>query len=201
MKPDHYADIELSGKSIPAIAAKVVQRLHPFMSEHKDTYALAFPGIRVGMESGEQPRIGGCVRLFANSREAIEQALDHLEIGIVSGSDFVTEKQLSPLIHIGRVRKVPDDYDGTWVTYHRFRIPSRRGKSEQHQEKRLKLRSRRLQESRVLPYLILQSASTRQTFSLIIQSQEHKVGTGITGILDGYGFSSKEAPVYLPSLQ
>jgi len=196
MKPDHYADIKLSGKTIPVIAAKVARLLHTLMAEHPDTYALAFPGMKIGTQAGEQPQIGSMIRLFASSTDAVEQALDRLELEMLTDSTQNT----APPIHTGRVRTVPADYRGPWVTYHRFRIPARRGKSEQHQEKRLRLRAKRIQEARVLPYLILQSASTRQTFSLIIQPQEHSIKTDSTGIPDGYGFSSKESPLYLPKL-
>lgn len=195
MVPEYYADIRLAGKFLPYNASRVIRRLHELIAQHPDTYALTFPHMKTGNLSGELPEIGNVVRVFASNREAVDLALDHLEIGLNG------KESSSHGLQVGRVRPVPDNHDGAWVSYQRFRIPARRGKSEQHQEKRSRLRMKRLQEAKLLPYFILDSASTRQTFSLIVNpvwrdtKPDHSVEH-----CDGYGLSSNEHPVWLPDL-
>ena len=189
MKPDHYADIILrsdAGVTIPVIAAQVMRVLHTCFQARPDTYALAFPE----MKFGEDPKLGRVLRLFAGSQSEVEHALDQVE----------NDDRLKPFALIGRIRQVPADYDGGWVTYQRYRIPARRGKSPTHQEKRLRLRAKKLDEARLLPYLILKSTSTQQTFSLIIEQQKHVLALSRDGTPDVYGLSRKEAPVFLPTL-
>jgi CRISPR-associated endoribonuclease Cas6/Csy4 subtype I-F len=189
MQPDYYADLTLrsaAGVTVPVIASAVMQILHSVFTENPNRYALAFPA----MKMGDAPTPGHILRLFSESRDEIETASDRIE----------QNTRLSPFVITGRIRRTPEQYEGEWVEYQRYRVPARRGKSEEHQEKRLRLRAKRLEEARNLPYFLLSSASTQQSFSIMIQQHIYPSRIEPTGSTDSYGLSRKEAPLLLPRL-
>lgn len=192
---EYYSDILLASNPLPQNVARTIHKLHPLMVRQPGTYALAFPRMKAGNLSGDLPEIGPILRVFARNREAIEAALDHLESGSFSSS------ALSPILQVGRVRPVPSDHDGAWVSYQRLRIPAVQGVTEQHREKRALLREKRAQDAKGLPYVILTSASTKRKFSLFVNPvrQDTKPEQSAERC-DGYGLSSRESPVWLPDL-
>ncbi len=189
MQPDYYCNLELrsyAGASVPVIASKVMEALHPVFAEHTATYALALPY----WKSGAAPTPGHTLRLFAAERDALNWIMDQLEQQVPLCNYLVT----------GRIRRAPQDWEGDWTTFQRFRIPARQGKSEAHQAKRLKLRAKRLAEAQRLPYFRLRSRSTQQSFALTVQKNLHSGIETAGGQPDSYGLSRSESPVFLPEL-
>jgi len=189
MRPDYYADLTLrsaAGVTVPVIASAVMQILHSVFTENPNRYALAFPT----MKTGDTPTPGHILRLFSESRDEIEAACDRIE----------QNTRLNAFVITGRIRRAPEQYEGEWIEYQRYRVPARRGKSEAHQEKRLRLRAKRLEEARNLPYFLLNSASTQQSFSIMIQQHIYAARSETIGATDSYGLSRKEAPLLLPRL-
>ncbi|MDP7630517.1 MAG: type I-F CRISPR-associated endoribonuclease Cas6/Csy4 [SAR324 cluster bacterium] len=190
MRPDVYCNVELRGRQgLPAalFVGKALSILHPHFSKHPDTFAVAFPELW----KGDVPSPGKTLRLFSTDRDALEAALDLLE----------QDPHLRDLLNLQRVRKVPEAWEGPWVVHERFRVPSRKGKDETHQAKRLRLRASRLAEAQRLPYLKLRSRSNGQEFSLFFQTQEVSAFPKFLGTPDGYGLSRPSAPVPLPKLE
>ncbi|WP_371747911.1 type I-F CRISPR-associated endoribonuclease Cas6/Csy4 [Hahella aquimaris] len=189
MLPLFYSNIELrSGCGIapPILAGYVVGVLHRHYASHPDCYATGFPELN----DGDRPSPGSAIRVFAESRDALDAALDALE----------GERRLSGLAISGRIRAAPNQWEGPWVEYRRHRIPARVGKSEQHQESRLRRRAKRLAESQTLPYLMLTSASNLQRFSIHIQSITYEQSAVSSNKPDGYGLSRVNSRVLLPKL-
>lgn len=190
MQPNYYSNIELrsyAGIAIPVLAGKVMEKMHVYFSQHPDTYALALPA----MQEGSKPITGNILRVFASERDALDDLMAMLEE--MAG--------LKDLLSTGRIRKSPELWGGQWTEYKRFRIPARQGKGAEHQEKRLRLRAKRLAEAQFLPYLMLSSSSTRQNFTLIIKQERHQAPiVSSPNRPDSYGLARTASPVLLPDL-
>lgn len=186
MKPNVYTDVRLragTGFLIPVLAGQVVQTLHTVIARHPNQFALAFPKSK----GGELPTPGQCIRVFATDLAFLEGLINALE-----DSPFFSATVIE------KVRDVPENWAGPWVSYERFRIPSRRGKGTPEQlSKRQRLRHKRLEESRTLPFLKIHSGSTGQRVVLTFSTRTSSNCDG-GGEPDAYGLSRPETTVWLP---
>ena len=156
MEPNAYFDIEVRGASstgpgkTPAlpVVARLISLLHSIFRDHPGRFALALPRMR----TGESRHPGHIVRIFAESRDElylIQEALQQNE-------------RIHGYVLYGRHNDVPENFDGEWVEYRRYRIPGTRSRLE-------KCREYRMNHADSLPYVRQGSKSTGQAFSLYFE--------------------------------
>lgn len=175
MEPCHYADFQLSPRPSPITAALALRVLHGVFGLYPGLYALALP---------DYPRSFPRLRVFATSREAL---------------DLLVTTTEPPLNEIGRFaypKVVPEDFDGPWVSYRRYRIPSR--KAERKPEGNLRLRRIQTADAAELPYFALRSQSNGQSWRLYVEAQP----ASAPGLAepDIYGLATASRPFALPRL-
>lgn len=177
MKAHHYVDFTLGPRPSPATAALALKVLHGVFSAHPTQYALALP---------DYPRSFPRLRVFAASRENLDQ--------------LVAATQSHPTLDtIGRFaypKTVPEDFNGPWISYRRYRIPSR--KSERNPDSNLRLRRIQAADRLDLPYFTLQSRSNGQAWRLYVEARSES--TAEPAVPDAYGLASATRPFSLPQL-
>lgn len=140
-------------------------------------YALALP---------DYPRSFPRLRVFAATREALDR--------------LVAATEANPgFREIGRFaypKAVPEDYAGPWVSYRRYRIPTR--KAERKPEGSLRLRRIQAADSGELPYFALRSRSNGQAWRLYVAAQPSPA-PGLAKP-DAYGLATASRPFALPQL-
>lgn len=181
MEPRHYVDVQLGPRPSPITAALALKSLHGVFSLHEGKYALALP---------DYPRSFPRLRVFAASREALDQLVTAIEThpGYTDG-----------FAKVGRFsypKAVPDDFAGPWVSYRRYRIPSR--KAERKPEGNLRLRRIQTADAAELPYFGLRSQSNGQTWRLYVEAQP--AATAGHAEPDAYGLAAQSRPFALPRL-
>lgn len=185
MIPRHYLDFTLSGADKgaglppPIIAGAALKVLHGAFKQQPGRYALALP---TGFTA---------LRLFADEREHLDELAEAVEQHPVI-RDYTWQ---------GRIRKVPEAFDGAWREYRRYRIPARKSCRKPNDD----LRERRMQradEGR-FPYFILNSQSTGQQFGLRVEIIPHLQKSDAQtndAQPDSYGLSVSSRPFALPDL-
>ena len=115
MNPRVYVDLRIlpSGGDArapgvdPRASGLVFGAVHRHMRAHPGRFALALPDGRGFM---------AVLRVFADTREELDGLAEAL--------------QDSPLVRdyavVGYPKRVPEDFDGPWLQYRRYRIPTRR---------------------------------------------------------------------------
>lgn len=178
MRPNFFMDLDIrcSGVQIPVACGRVMHVLHGAFRQMPDKFAIAFPA---------EGSIFSTMRVFASSIEdllALQAAVEMHE----SFEDHA---------HPRAVKAVPGDFTGEWVSYVRFRIPTR--KSDRHEGAPLRLR--RMREADDLPYLRLHSRSSRTSFSLHFNPAVVNKPEGEC-LPDSYGLSTTTKVFGLPRL-
>lgn len=181
MEPRHYVDVQLGPRPSPITAALALKGLHGVFSLHEGQYALALP---------DYPRSFPRLRVFAASREALDQLVTAIEThpGYTDG-----------FAKVGRFsypKSVPDDFAGPWVSYRRYRIPSR--KADRKPDGNLRLRRIQTADAAELPYFGLRSQSNGQTWRLYVEAQP--AATAGHAEPDAYGLAAQSRPFALPRL-
>lgn len=191
LRPAHYVDLsavdkpqaagaspaKASSGSVLAAASRLMGVLHGIFRNVPGSYAVALPQLRTGAH--RHP--GAVVRVFAETREGLESLLDNLEEHHVARDYF----------HVGRVRQVPADYAGAWVSYQRFRVPGRGSRLGQ-------ARASRLDRAEEVPYFMLTSASNRNSFSLHVTRVPGEACDSAEP--DSYGLAVASRPFALPDI-
>jgi hypothetical protein len=189
MRPTRYMDFELltsdAGAGIPAplIASRMMQVFHGVFSAHPGEYALALPGWGDGVGDGGYP--WQPLRVFAEGMESLDALMQKI------GSHPVVRDYTRQ----GFPRGVPETFDGSWVEYRRFRMPSRNA-GVPH------LRQRRLNDQikRKLPYFQLSSRSNGNAFMVVVEPRAAESG-GFSDVRpDSYGLSTKTRAFSLPHI-
>lgn len=189
MIPRHYVDFNLqnggrgAGLPPPVLAGAALRVLHGVFKQQPGRYALALPGF------AEAPFAK--LRVFAGERDD----LDLLQEAI-SGHHVFQEQ-----VQLGYPRKVAQTYEGPWLRYARYRIPSR--KAGRHPEDSLRQRRMAQADERRLPYFILNSQSTGQQFGLYIaieSAESHADWQNRDIAPDSYGLSVASRAFALPDL-
>lgn len=162
-----------------ALVGRLVQILHGAFSRLSHQYALAFPEMR----EGEFRHPGSKVRVFAETREALNNLLTAIE-----NHTFIRDY----LRGIIMVKEVPTGRDHKLMAYVRHRIPGRKSY-------RTESRARRIAETEELPYLQLSSKSTSQGFSLHIKAiEQHTPGVFCP---NSYGLATASKMFAVPVLE
>ncbi|MFM2056633.1 MAG: hypothetical protein RLY71_1018 [Pseudomonadota bacterium] len=162
----------------PRAAGLVFGAVHRHMRAHPGRFALALPEGRGFM---------AVLRVFADTRDELDALAEALH-AVPTVRDYAV---------IGYPQRVPEDFDGAWLQYRRYRIPTRRADREDGAP----CRARRIEfaESQRLPYLLVHSASTGQSFGLRVC-----VLAGTPNAQpcapDSYGLARSSAPFSLPVL-
>lgn len=176
----HYIDLKLvptEEMATGTLLNQSIQRLHSCLADYKGHYAVAFPQAKKGY-------LGSIIRLFTLSRENI-LASEHA----LSRHFFFRDYCIR-----GPARPVPQGFSGSWVSYSRFRIPSK--KSDRNNSG---LHERRLQQAQALPFLYLSSQSTGSRFMLRIKIERREKPVGEFSP-NAYGLGSTQNPVFLPDM-
>jgi CRISPR-associated endoribonuclease Cas6/Csy4 subtype I-F len=154
MIPLCYVDLTLQaggkGAALPApvLAGAALRVLHGAFKQHPGRFALALPGFETAPFAK--------LRIFAANRDDLDRLVE-----ATSGHNLIKD-----YMQLGYPRKVSQDFDGAWLQYSRYRIPSR--KSGRHVEDGLRQRRMDQADQRRLPYFILSSQSTGQQFGLYV---------------------------------
>lgn len=186
MKPKEYLDIEVRGASsggggrIPAIPliTRLVAILHGVFRNHPGRFALAFPR----MKTGDLRHPGHVLRVFAESRDDLDIIVDSLR----------KNERIAGYIRVNYPRRVPDDFDGPWKEYRRYRIPGNGSRLEQCRDWRLK-------HAGSLPFLRLRSKGNGHIFSFHIEEREG--GRTDDCRPDSYGLSVPSRAFALPVMR
>lgn len=177
MKPRCYVDITIGRQAHPLAAASVLRALHGVFRRHPGRYALALP---------DYPRGFTRLRVFTETREELDSLVDATE----------AHPSVAEYGRFGYPKTVADDFAGPWISYRRYRIPTR--KAERQPDGSLRLRRIQEADEARLPYFPLRSESNGQTWRLYVESRE--VDACGTVEPDSYGLAIATRPFGLPAL-
>lgn len=174
----HYLDIRVvtpEGMSMHELRNDVVSRLHDiFADAPKHSFALAFPEYQGKL-------LGEAIRVFGRDRAL----MDKLSIQLQHHFFF------RDYTNVSSINTVPDDFNGPYVSYERFRVPNRNSnKGNPHR------REKQLLQSKQLPHLTVTSNSNKKTFLIPILITEVNGDTTFTP--NGYGLGSRTNKIALP---
>lgn len=175
MEARHYVDFLLGPRASPPGAALTLKVLHGVFARDPGQYALALP---------DYPRNFPRLRVFAASRENLDR--------LVAAS----EAALQELGRFAYPKAVPEDFAGPWISYRRYRIPSR--KAERKPDGNLRLRRIQAADTAELPWFTLQSQSNGQAWRLYVEAQPAPAAGSAEP--DAYGLASASRPFALPRL-
>lgn len=187
MKPNAYFDIEVRGAAssgagnIPAlpVVSRLISVLHGIFRDHPGRFAMALPNMR----SGENRHPGHIVRVFAENRNDLH---DYIQ------SALQQNERIHGYVLYGRHTDVPENFDGGWIEYRRYRIPGNRSRLG-------KCREYRMNHADNLPYVRLGSKSTGQAFSLYLEARPGEKTEECEP--DSYGLSIPTRRFCLPDIK
>lgn len=162
----------------PRATGLVFAAMHRHMRAHPGRFALALPEGRGFM---------AVLRLFADTRDDLDGLADTLQ-----QSRLVRDYAM-----IGYPQRVPEDFSGDWLQYRRYRIPTRR--ADRNPGAPCRTRRMAFAEDNALPYLLVHSASTGQSYGLRISILPGSPNTGPCSP-DSYGLARRDAAFSLPVL-
>jgi CRISPR-associated endoribonuclease Cas6/Csy4 subtype I-F len=180
MIPKHYFEVSLlphEDYSLSSALNQTNQLLHGLIKGSGGRIALAFPDLKGG-------DIGQRIRLFSDSADTLSDILS------VMNKHFY----FRDYCRVTEVKTVPESYNGTFVSYARFRIPTL--KSDRNNSG---LHARRKHEAQGLPFFHLASSSTNQSFMLRF-SVEYADAYAGEFLPNSYGLGSSMAKVFVPAL-
>lgn len=172
-----YLDIVARGRPQPAAAAEVIRVLHQAFVFVPGTYAIALP------DADPFKRI----RIFAETATVLHDLHAHLQ----------DEPAIHQFGYFRAVAAVPQPFDGKWVSYRRYRIPTR--KAERNPGGTVRVRRILQADALRLPFFDMRSKSTGQNFRLYIQPCPAEPNASAL-LPDGYGLASATRPFALPVL-
>lgn len=186
MMPSVYVDLHVLGSGgdtrsagvDPRAASLVFGALHGVMRQMPGKFAVAFP---------EGKGFFRVIRVFASNREDIESMANALSASAAARDYSI----------LGFPRFVPQPYTGPWVSYRRYRIPTR--KSDRKPGAPCRLRRLNYAEQQDLPYLIVRSTSTGQTFGLKFEVSKASPSFGDSQP-DSYGLARRTQAFSVPDL-
>jgi hypothetical protein len=179
LNPSFYIDIETGAtvESLPVVG-RVVWVLHGILRKQPGLFAVAFPRLKKG--EGRHP--GNLVRVFSDSAEKLKQVLQSLQ----------ENERVQQYVSYYKPKPVPEDFDGAWVEYRRYRIPNTRSRLD-------KCREYRLNAAEAVPFIRATSKTNGQAFSLHIDAVP-----GVkpdTCVPDSYGLSVVTRTFALPMVE
>lgn len=186
MTPRVYVDLHVLGAggdtrkpgADPRATSLVFGAVHGAMRSLPGRFAVAFPHGK-GFLS--------VIRVFASDRQDIDAFAEAL----------TPHSAVRDYAILGYPRTVPEDYSGPWVSYRRYRIPTR--KADRKAGAPCRLRRLQFSEKHDLPYLIVNSVSTGQVFGLRFEAVKDVAPTS-DAQPDGYGLARRSALFSVPDL-
>ena len=185
MMPQVYVDLRLLPLGEHAVAAAnpratgiVFGAVHRCFRQQPGRFAVAFPASR-GFLS--------VIRVFASSRDELDTLAESIAI-LPMIRDYAV---------LGYARTVSIDYDGPWLQYRRYRIPTR--SSDRHAGAPCRAKRIEKAEKDRMPYLMVHSASTQQSFGLRFEILAGQRNEGECHP-DGYGLARTRNAFSLPDL-
>ena len=181
MKPTHYVDFQMIAGddtlSLPVVTNAVYAVLHgAFRQLEKHRFALALP-------KAGKTGVGDVLRIFSSDRDSLDALVEAV-------SNHTTVRDYSKILY---PRAIPENYQGDWVVFRRFRIPNRN--ADRKEDQALNGRKKHEAEKRRLPYFNIKSRSTQKFFRLYV---DVKSSQPVEGEPDSYGLSRAENPIALP---
>lgn len=169
---------QASDAEVAKAASVLMRSLHAGFKEYPDQFVLALPNLnKKGL--GNRLRV---FRVFAKSVDDHEKLVDYLQAS--PGFDVLFVSKFP--------KKVPADFSGPYIAYFRSRIGSR-SKPNCRYKKMMALA-----ESNAL-WVDVRSKANGNAFRMYIDSES---GNGAkTGQVNGYGLSTREAPVFVPHIE
>jgi CRISPR-associated endoribonuclease Cas6/Csy4 subtype I-F len=156
----------------------VLSILHGCFRRHPGELAIALPCY----DHTEQPL--NTLRVFSETTDKLEWLVDHVS----------KHPKIRDYTRIINIKHVPEDWDGEWVEFRRFRVPTRKAGVE-------RLRAKRQAMAKDLPYFNLHSQSSGCVFNLFIEKikiPKDQLTSG--GTPDSYGLSRLSNRVILPEI-
>ena len=138
--------------------------------------------IAIGFPRHNKDAIGSTIRVYAPEIESVKSLKNILRKELVF-RDYAT---------IGNIKTIRSSATDKWIAYCRFRIPSKASDRNNTQ-----LHERRKDEAQSMPYVFVNSNSTKRSFMLrikILSTEEPKEGFSP----NAYGLGSVANPVWLP---
>jgi hypothetical protein len=178
LSPTFYVDLEARIGSAPVHAVgRLVWVLHGILRQDPGLCALAFPLLRKGPER----RLGNLVRVFSDSDAKLGRILQLLS----------ENEGLRGHVRYGTPTRVPENFDGAWIEFRRYRIPNRGSRLKQS-------RHSRLDTGENIPFLRTTSKNNGHSFSLHIDAVP---GTKPEMCIpDSYGLSVTTRSFALPAI-
>lgn len=168
---------------------KLMDILHGFFHANPDSYAVAYPYY----VEGQYANLGNIVRVFASDKPSLER----LERGI-SEHTFIENN-----VKFGYEHGVPAGYEGPWVEYQRYQLPSQ--SLARRSQLFADVRESKYKGAESLPFYQTKSDSTNNhKFSVIIKRIAYPAGhyDVNTEILPNtYGLSVSKKAFAVPDLQ
>lgn len=178
MHPRCYVDLTLERRAAPLAAAAVLRVLHGAFRQQSGQYALALP---------DYPRAFPRLRIFAESRDALDAL-----VSATQGHPSLAENA-----RFGYPQQVPEDFAGPWLSFRRYRIPTRR--AERKPDGTLRLRRIQAADDARLPFFPLRSESNGHTWRLYVEAQPTESSTDPSSP-DAYGLATATRPFGVPHL-
>lgn len=183
MKANAYVDIETlgaedTGLSPPLMRSRLLSILHGYFEQQPGRHAIALT------------RNPGALRIFATTRADFDAL-----VSAISPHPWIRD-----YARVGYPREVPVDYNGPWVAFRRYRIPT--AKSDRNAVDGVSaLRDRRVAEARSkrMEHFRLRSRSTNQAFVLTVERVPCAT-TSSEFTPDSYGLSTTSNVFGLPQL-
>lgn len=180
MTPRYYVNIKNlaanTGVALPVVAGSLLYNLHGFFRQNPGMYAIALPANGFGY-----------IRVFAETTEAV----DMLRKGL--GGRPISRGYCQ----IGEVLDVPKAFNGQWMSFSRYRIPTR--KSDRDPGARLRARRIEQADKDRMPYFMIRSNTNGNCFSLYVSIKPAQDMLGEC-LPDSYGLSVASRPFALPNL-
>jgi CRISPR-associated endoribonuclease Cas6/Csy4 subtype I-F len=178
----HYLDIvlakqglELGTKALFDMKS-IIKKVH-YWNRNNRALALSFPNYR----EGEEKSLGNIVRIFSDKEE---------DLNIIT-SDIKKTWNLTDL-KLSDVKEFKITSKTTYYEYAKFNVP---GKNNKNPSLKVGYREERLAKADNYPFILIESHSTNQSFSLIIQKKEAPL---IQGKINNYGLSNGQNRISLP---
>lgn len=174
----HYADICVTGGSVPQVIGTLLYRTHGFLTQNPETVAVAFPSYR----SGDRPQFGPVLRCFGEP-ETLNALLDTLENGE---------------LWIGkRIRPVPAHVSG-YSAFVRRQLPSRVQEQTRNKAYAIRRRQDMLKAMSTWPYTFVRSQSKGLDLPFSIERRTSETCPEVNGVPNAYGLSRPSSMLYLP---
>lgn len=154
----------------------IIKKVHYFNRNNR-VLAISFPNYK----EGDDKSLGNVVRLFSDK----EEDLSFISVDIKKTWNLADLK-------ISEVKEFKVTSKTTYYEYAKFNVP---GKNNKTPSLKLGYREERLAKADNYPFILIDSTSTGQSFSLIIQKKKSEL---IQGKINNYGLSNGQDRISLP---